>query len=144
MTPEGYKALVAERARLMGGRTDEERHKLAVVSATLESVRVVEPPPKDGTVRFGSTVHLAWDDGRAQVVRLVGVDEAGGQNISVESPLARTLLELEEGDEFEFRRPGSAAVPAQLGQAAEAKRTMRRGGATQTPGVASARLVRVE
>ena len=117
MTPEGYKALLAERERLLPGRTDEEKHRLAVVSATLESVRVVEPPPRDGTVRFGSTVHLAWDDGREQVVRLVGVDEAGGQNISVESPLARTLLEQREGDEVEVTRPR---------------------------GVASARLVRVE
>ena len=132
MTPEGYKALLAERERLLPGRTDEEKHKLAVLTATLESVRVVEPPVKDGTVRFGSTVHLEWDDGRRQVVRLVGVDEAGGQNISVESPLARTLLELEEGDGVEFTRPGSAAVPAKLGQA------------TQRSGVASVRLVRVE
>ncbi len=111
MTPEGYKALVAERERLLRGRTDEEKHKLAVVTATLESVRVVEPPPKDGTVRFGSTVHLEWDDGRRQVVRLVGADEAGGQNISVESPLARTLLEQREGEEVEVNRPrGIASV----------------------------------
>lgn len=117
MTPEGYQALLAERDRLLPGRTPELQHRLAVLNATLESVRVVTPPPRDGTVRFGSTVTLAWDDGRAQVVRLVGADEAGGQNISVESPLARTLLELKEGDEVEVTRPR---------------------------GVASARLVRVE
>lgn len=117
MTPEGYQALLAERDRLLGAQSDELKHKLALVKATLESVRVVTPPPPDGTVRFGSTVTLAWDDGRAQVVRLVGVDEAGGQNISVEAPLARTLLEQKEGDEVEVVRPR---------------------------GVASARLVRVE
>ncbi|MDP3154612.1 MAG: GreA/GreB family elongation factor [Archangium sp.] len=117
MTPEGYQALLAERDRLLGAQSDELKHKLALVKATLESVRVVTPPPPDGTVRFGSTVTLAWDDGRSQVVRLVGVDEAGGQNISVEAPLARTLLEQKEGDEVEVVRPR---------------------------GVASARLVRVE
>lgn len=110
MTPEGYRALVAERERLLGGKTDELKHRLAVVSATLESVRLVTPPPRDGTVRFGSTVTLEWDDGREQVVRLVGVDEAGGKNISVESPLARTLLEQREGDEVEVTRPRGVAT----------------------------------
>lgn len=110
MTPEGYQALLAERARWVGGRTDQEKHRLALVNATLESVRVVTPPPRDGTVRFGSTVTLAWDDGRTQVVRLVGPDEAQGQHISVESPLARTLLEQKEGDEVEVTRPRGVAV----------------------------------
>lgn len=110
MTPEGYKALLAERERLLGGRTDPEKHRLALVNATLESVRVVTPPPRDGTVRFGSTVTLAWDDGRTQVVRLVGPDEAGGTDINVESPLAKTLLEQKEGDEVEVTRPRGVAV----------------------------------
>ena len=109
MTPEGYAALLTERASLLPARTDELKHRLAVVSATLESVRVVKPPPRDGTARFGSTVTLAWDDGREQVVRLVGVDEAGGKNISVESPLGRTLLEQKEGDEVEVTRPRGVA-----------------------------------
>ena len=109
MTPEGFRALVAERERLQGGRTDELKHRLALVEATLESVRIVTPPPRDGTVRFGSTVTLRWDDGREQVVRLVGVDEAGGQGISVDSP----LLEQKEGDEVEVDRPRGRAT-AQL------------------------------
>jgi transcription elongation factor GreB len=110
MTPEGYKALLAEQLRLQRGRTDPEKHKLALVNATLESVRVVTPPPRDGTVRFGSTVTLEWDDGRTQVVRLVGPDEAEGKNINVESPLARTLLEQREGDEVEVSRPRGVAT----------------------------------
>lgn len=119
MTPEGYKALVAEAQDLLAARVglrDEARatleHRLALVQATLESVRVVDPPPPDGTVRFGSTVTLQWDDGRAQTVRLVGPDEADGKEgrISVESPLARTLLEQHEGDEVEVERPRGTAV----------------------------------
>lgn len=120
MTPAGWKALVAEQARLSEARLQEKdperraqlEHRLAVVGATLESVRVVEPPPPDGTVRFGSEVTLAWDDGRTQVVRLVGPDEADGRDgrISVDSPLARTLLELHEGDEVEVQRPRGAVV----------------------------------
>lgn len=110
MTPEGYQALLAERDRLAGARTDELKHKLALVNATLESVRVVTPPAADGTVRFGSSVTLEWDDGRVQVVRLVGPDEAAGQDISVESPLARTLLEQKQGDEVEVTRPRGVAT----------------------------------
>lgn len=110
MTPEGYRALMTERERLLGGTTDELKHRLALVNATLESVRVVTPPPPDGVVRFGSMVTLEWDDGRVQALRIVGVDEAHGQNISVESPLARTLLEQRVGDEVEVVRPRGVAT----------------------------------
>ncbi len=120
MTPAGYRALVAEQARLTGERLDASdeghkaqlEHRLAVVAATLESVRVVEPPPPDGTVRFGSEVTLAWGDGQTQRVRLVGPDEADGKEgrISVESPLARALLEHREGDELEIDRPRGVAT----------------------------------
>jgi transcription elongation factor GreB len=61
-------------------------------------------------VRFGSTVTLEWEDGREQVIRLVGPDEAGGRDVSVESPLARTLLEHHEGDEVEVERPMGTAM----------------------------------
>ena len=110
MTPEGYKALLADLEALRGTKLDDAgKHKLALLSATLESVRVVEPPPVDGTVRFGSTVTLEWEDGRVQTLRLVGPDEAnGGEKVSVESPLARVLLEQREGDEVEFHRPRGA------------------------------------
>lgn len=110
MTPEGYQALLSEQRSLKGARTDELKHRRAVVNATLESVRVVTPPAPDGTVRFGSRVTLEWDDGRRQEVRLVGPDEAAGNDISVESPLARTLLEQKEGDELEVTRPRGTAT----------------------------------
>ncbi len=120
MTLAGYQALVAEQQHLAATRPSEKDpgrraqldHRLALVQATLESVRVVEPPPVDGTVRFGSVVTLAWEDGKSQVVRLVGPDEADGKDgrISVESPLARTLLEQKEGDEVEVVRPRGIAT----------------------------------
>ncbi len=118
MTPEGYAALQREaaqlrEARLQAGELEKPAldHRLALVAATLESVRVVEPPPRDGTVRFGSTVTLKWDDGRTQTLRLVGPDEAGDTGtLSVDSPLARALLEQHEGDEVEFERPRGPAT----------------------------------
>lgn len=112
MTPDGYKALLAEIEALRGVKLDDAgKHRLALLSATLESVRVVEVPPADGTVRFGSTVTLAWEDGREQTLTLVGPDEANGaEKLSVESPLARVLLEQREGDEVEFVRPRGATT----------------------------------
>jgi transcription elongation GreA/GreB family factor len=73
-------------------------------------VKVLEVPPPDGRVRFGSTVELEWEEGKKQTVRLVGPDETGGTGISVESPLARALLEQKEGDEVEVTRPRGVEV----------------------------------
>ncbi len=118
MTPEGYRALFTEQQRLRDDRaatTDEAQratidHKLSLLQATIESVRVIDVPPADGVVRFGSTVTLEWEDGRVQTLRLVGPDEANGAELlSVESPLARVLLEQKVGDEVEFVRPRGVA-----------------------------------
>lgn len=124
ITPEGHRALLAEverltREELPAARAsgDDQRraqveHRLALATATLDSVRVVEAVPADGVVRFGSYVTLAWDDGRTQQLRLVGPDEADGKEgrVSVEAPLARVLLGQRQGDELEVERPRGAAV----------------------------------
>lgn len=122
ITPEGHAALVArqralvlenERAAERGDRDAiaEAAHRLALVTATLESVRVVEAASPDGTVRFGSEVTLAWEDGRRQTVTLVGPDEAEGvARISVTSPLGRALVGAREGAELEIERPRGTAI----------------------------------
>jgi transcription elongation GreA/GreB family factor len=122
ITSEGYAALVSrqrtlasehEAAMRTGDRDGiaEAAHRLALVTATLESVRVVERAPPDGTVRFGSEVSLAWEDGRAQRVTLVGPDEAeGSARISVSSPLGRALVGAKVGAEIEIERPRGAAI----------------------------------
>jgi transcription elongation factor GreB len=115
ITPEGYKALVAERAFLegearaqLGGLLEAEREgakrqldaRLAQVVATLESVRVVHPEAKaDGVVRFGSRVVLRWQSGRTQTLRLVGPDEVDLTRgwVSVDSPIARALVDQVQG-----------------------------------------------
>lgn len=127
ITPEGFRALEAERLRLLEverpaakalavpaareAKLKDVEHRLAVVAATLESVRVVPPSPGPRTVaEFGAEVTLAWDDGRVQVVRLVGPDEADAKadRVSVASPLGRALLGLAVGDAFEVERPRGA------------------------------------
>ncbi|MBL8921166.1 MAG: GreA/GreB family elongation factor [Myxococcaceae bacterium] len=124
ITPEGHRALVDElealestgRAALRAMTVEHEREqakrqletRLAMIDATLESVRVVQPPEQDdGVVRFGSVVTLAWADGREQTVRLVGPDEADVKHgkLSIESPLARALLDAKEGSTVEVERP---------------------------------------
>jgi transcription elongation factor GreB len=124
ITPDGHKALVDELARLetsgraevRGLSVEHEREqakrqleaRVAMISATLESVRVVPlPETADGVVRFGSTVTLRWSDGRSQTLRLVGPDEADVKSgrLSIEAPLARALLDAREGSEIEVERP---------------------------------------
>ena len=123
ITPEGYKALQAERAQLDGDERARlaamtephfevaKRHlevRLAQVLATLDSVRVVHPEAKaDGVVRFGSRVALRWSTGRSQTLRIVGPDEADLKQglVSVDSPIARALLDQREGSTIEVERP---------------------------------------
>ena len=115
ITAEGYAALlarrdalVAERAALAAGdaRLRELEHRLALAVAAIESVRVVEETKSDGRARFGSTVTLAFDDGRRQRVRLVGPDEAGAPGtLSVAAPIARVVLGLREGESAEVELP---------------------------------------
>ena len=126
ITAEGHRALLerrielaAERAKVAAttgvereGRLDALDHALALVAATIDSVRVEPDAPSDGTVRFGSTVALDWDDGRKTRLRLVGPDEADGkERVSVASPLARQLLGRRRGETVEIERPrGSVEV----------------------------------
>lgn len=109
-------AIVAERAPLVGVAASEPElraldHRIALVTATLDSVRVVEPVPSDGTIRFGSTVELRGEDGRRRRVRLVGPDEAeGSSEVSVLAPLGRALLGARAGSEVEVERPTDTVV----------------------------------
>ncbi len=122
MTVQGHRALTDELKRLLtvdrpalkqqGGfevdsRLKELDHRVALLSATLENVRVVEPGPASGRVQFGSSVVLEWSGGRKQTLRLVGPDEVDVKrgDISIESPLARALVERQVGDEVEIERP---------------------------------------
>ena len=127
MTLEGHRALLEELKRLteverphlkaLPGLETETRvkeldHRAALIAATLESIRLVAQSPSTGRVRFGSWVSVRWGDGREQRLRLVGPDEADAKKglVSIDSPLARGLLELEVGDEVEVERPRGTQV----------------------------------
>ena len=68
-------------------------------------------PPKDGTrITFGSTVRLRAPDGKEVRYQIVGSDEADPAigRISILSPIARTLIGKEVGDEVKVQAPGGA------------------------------------
>ncbi len=69
-------------------------------SARRASAQLTEPEPEADTVQFGRTVEIERDDGRSQIFRIVGEDEADPAQgrISYVAPLARALLGKGVGD----------------------------------------------
>jgi transcription elongation GreA/GreB family factor len=69
-------------------------------SARRASAQLTEPAPETDTVLFGRTVEFEREDGRRQVFRIVGEDEADPTkgSVSYASPLAKGLLGKAVGD----------------------------------------------
>ena len=115
VTPQGLAALDAALAAARGayqaaqerGDVRTDRSAMAIATRDLRyysirraSAQLVEPRPGIDTIQFGSTVTFDRDDGRRQVFRIVGEDEADAAKGSVShiSPLARALLGKGVGD----------------------------------------------
>ena len=69
-------------------------------SARRATAQLSEPAAPDGRVQFGRTVAIQREDGRRQLFRIVGEDEADPAQgrISYVSPLARALVGAAVGD----------------------------------------------
>ncbi|MBI2260670.1 MAG: transcription elongation factor GreA [Caulobacterales bacterium] len=69
-------------------------------SARRATAQLVESPP-DGRVRFGGSVTIEREDGRTQIWRITGEDEAdpAAGSVSHVSPLAVALIGKRVGDE---------------------------------------------
>jgi transcription elongation GreA/GreB family factor len=69
-------------------------------SARRASAQLTEPAADADVVQFGRTVEIEREDGRRQVFRIVGEDEADPAkgSVSYVSPLARALLGKGVGD----------------------------------------------
>ncbi len=69
-------------------------------TARKASAQLVDAPTDSGVVQFGSTVTIRRGDGRRQVFRIVGEDEADPTrgSVSYSSPMGAALLKHEEGD----------------------------------------------
>ncbi len=115
VTPEGFRRLTQQRdalaERVQRARGDPGASELAAqlhaLDATLAVLTVSEPPADRDHVFFGARVELEDEDGQLSAYRLVGPDEvdvkAGA--ISVDSPLAKSLLGRAVGDTVAVERP---------------------------------------
>jgi transcription elongation factor GreB len=82
--------------------------RLRFLGQRLKVLTIVnEEPPDDGRVYFGSWVTIEDEDGSAQTYRVVGPDDidAAKKWISMDSPVGRSLLSREVGDEVTVQRP---------------------------------------
>jgi transcription elongation factor GreB len=89
----------------------EVDRRLRWLGQRLDVLTIVDRPPDDqGRVYFGAWVTLEDDEGGQVTYRIVGPDETDAARgwISIASPVARTLLKREEGDEVMVRRPRGA------------------------------------
>ena len=121
--PEVVKALAAAAAE--GDRSENAEYtyrkkqlgeidrRVRYLSKRLETLRVVDGRPSDAqAVFFGATVELEnVDSGQTRVYRIVGPDETDAATgwISIDSPLARTLLKKRVDDEISVELPGGVA-----------------------------------
>ena len=73
---------------------------------------VAQKPANSEVVYFGATVRLEDESGETVTYRIVGPDEFDHEEyyISVDSPLARSLLNRELGDEVEVEVPRGRLV----------------------------------
>jgi transcription elongation factor GreA len=92
-----------DRQSFIEGRIKEIENKLALAE-------VIDPSKLEGgRVAFGAIVKLSNGETGEQVVyRILGADEAdlAKGSISITSPLARSLIGKEAGDEVTVRMPG--------------------------------------
>ena len=116
VTPEGLAQLeaafaiakAAYSAAQAAGTVSEDRTAMARATRDLRyytqrlaSAQRIEPVEAPARVVFGCTVSIEREDGRTQIFKIVGEDEADPQagSISYVSPLARALFGKEVGDE---------------------------------------------
>lgn len=123
VTPDGLLALAEKVKELDALRRklpkDEDRVKdrkrkeierdLRYYTARVESAQKVSPSGIDQSeVRIGAHVEIEGTDGAPRVLRIVGEDQADGNNlISWASPLGASLLGAKKGDSVEWEREGS-------------------------------------
>ena len=84
--------------------------RIKEIEDRLSRAEVIDPSKLSGDkISFGATVKLFNTDTEEEVTyRLLGADEADINNgsISITSPMARSLLGKEVGDEVKIRTPG--------------------------------------
>jgi transcription elongation factor GreA len=84
--------------------------RIGELETKVGQAEVIDPPRDGERITFGSTVLLRGGDGKEVRYQIVGSDEADPAigRISVLSPIARTLIGKEVGDEVRVQAPGGA------------------------------------
>lgn len=119
LRPEVVKALAAAAAE--GDRSENAEYtyrkkqlgeidrRVRYLSKRLPALRISSQAPNDrDSVYFGAWIRIEDDAGKQQTVRIVGPDEtdAASAAISIDSPLARSLLRKRVGEDIEADLPG--------------------------------------
>ena len=90
-------------------RLREIDRRVRYLRKRLEQVKVVDySPQQEGKVFFGAWVEIENEAGEVKSFRIVGPDEIYGDAkgyISIDSPMARALLQKEVDDEFSVKTP---------------------------------------
>ena len=89
-------------------RLREIDRRLRFLNQRLDAAVIVDPTKtKSNKVQFGATVEVSDEEGRSKIYTIVGVDEVDTtkNRISWQSPIGKTLLGKEEGDEVLIRIP---------------------------------------
>ena len=118
ITPPGFAQLQQELQRLVAEREKEAQmspdarerdQRMQYLQTRLEAAEIVDPSVhEDGDpIRFGATVVYQHQDGSAQTVTIVGLDEIDPTRgrISWLSPVAQALLNAEPGDHVVLATP---------------------------------------
>ncbi len=81
--------------------------KIAKLRERISRSEIVEPPPGDGAVAFGSVVVVADEAGAEQTWTIVSSHEASPKEgrLSIESPVARALTGRRAGDQTSIPLP---------------------------------------
>jgi transcription elongation factor GreB len=89
-------------------RLREIDRRVRFLSQRLDAAVIVDPATiKSSRVQFGATLHVSDEEGNRKIYSIVGVDEvdtAKGR-ISWQSPIGRSLIGKEEGDEVLVKIP---------------------------------------
>jgi transcription elongation factor GreB len=112
ITPGGAARLRHELAAI---RSIEGNHaeRIAELEQILASVTVIEPPKEPGqSVGFGAKVTVRDATGQLKTFRILGVDELDSDPDAVSwiSPIGRTLLAAELGDQVTLEQAGPAKI----------------------------------
>ena len=87
--------------------------RVRFLTKRLDELEVVKPSPEQqGRVFFGAWVTVEDEEGEERRFQIVGPDEydPGKDRISVDAPMARSLLGKSEGDEVRVMRPKGGTV----------------------------------